>query len=186
MLSEVQTGNRLSKFCHGIKIRIRDAPIPRPKTCINGELGQIGKAPNLLCPISLAAGENAEMGEVSGAHAFRFQVILKKPGVADLVVGIVVDVLRHVPIEQLERLSISCVAACQSRELVILGTTEFGVLPPKVFFHLLKGLQKPEDRDVSLGDWWAVVVLLAECKVFTGQQSGTHSCRARYCSILQE
>ncbi len=55
----------------------------------------------------------------------------------DLVVGIVVDVLRHVAIEKLQRLRISSVSAGESREFAILGTTEFRVLSPKVFFHLL-------------------------------------------------
>jgi len=67
-------------------------------------LGKIGEAPNLLGPICRTARQHLEVGEISGPRAFRFQVIAKKPGMTDLVVGIVMNVLRHVPIEELQRL----------------------------------------------------------------------------------
>ena len=143
MLADVQTRNCLGKRCIGIKIRIGDAPVARPKAGVDGELGQVGEPTSgLVRAVRLTAWQHLERGEVERLRAFRFQVVLKKPGVTDLVVGIVVDVLRHVPIEELQRLHIGGIPASESAEFVILGTPEFRVLPPKVFFDLLKGLQE--------------------------------------------
>jgi len=55
----------------------------------------------------------------------------------DLVVGIVVDVLRHVPVEELQRLRIGGIPTSEPSEFVILSTAELRVLSPKVFFYLL-------------------------------------------------
>ncbi len=72
---------------------------------------------------------------------------------ADLIVGVVVNILRHVPIQDRERRSVRGISSIHARDLVVLGSTQLRVLNPQIGFDLLQSLQEGQDGDVALGDW---------------------------------
>jgi len=95
-----------------------------------------------------------------------------------------VDVLRHVPVEELQRL---CIGRIPTGEFVILGTSEFRILPPKVFFYLFEACK-------NLKIAMSPLVMVrgrrhppGRTQTFACQHSGTQSRSARcYCSLRQE
>jgi hypothetical protein len=52
--------------------------------------------------------------------------------VAELILGIVVDVLRHVSIEDVQRRSVGPAPSREAGEFAILNSSEFGVLQPEI------------------------------------------------------
>src|SRR5207302_3323588 len=115
MLEDTQTRYRLLKWGVRVEVGVCHAAVARPEAGIDRELGEIGEAPSgLVRAVRLTARQYAEMGKIRGTCAFCFQIIAEKGGVADFVVGIVVDVLRHVPVEELQRLCKGCVPASES------------------------------------------------------------------------
>src|SRR4029077_19476495 len=78
--------------------------VARPETGINRELGQVGKpVPDQIGINSggSAAHQSAKLIQIDGFGAFRGQIGVKERCVGNLIVGVVVNVLRHVPIEDL-------------------------------------------------------------------------------------
>lgn len=88
---------------------------------------------------------------------------------ADLVVRVVRDVLRHVPIEDLKGSNVAwseprfdflaVLDEVNCRKTLIRGSAQFRILDPKVGFDLLKAAEEPEDSDIAAGDWQSLVVL---------------------------
>src|SRR4029077_9486034 len=80
------------------KVRVRGlAAQPRPPSGVDGQLLQVGEAPGLGNSSDFTRGQNRKVSrQVDGFSAFRLQVVVEKPVVADLIVGVVGDVLRHV------------------------------------------------------------------------------------------
>jgi hypothetical protein len=70
--------------------------------------------------------------------------------VADLVLGVVVDVLGHVPVELLEGRRVGR-AAAPAGDLAVLDPPELVVLLPQVGLEDLRRCQEPEDRRVTVG-----------------------------------
>jgi len=69
--------------------------------------------------------------------------------VAELVVGVVVDVLRHVFVEHLQGFRV-CLAARSGGLLCVLDAAELVVLLPQVRLEQLCGRKEPEDRFVAV------------------------------------
>lgn len=57
--------------------------------------------------------------------------------VAELVIRVVVDVLRHVAIQDLESGGVERISAVDSRDFIVLRSAEFGVLCPQISLDLL-------------------------------------------------
>ena len=74
-----------------------------------------------------------------------------KFGVALLVVGVVVDVLGHVLVDDGERPGVGPVPA-SARDLAVLDAAELVVLLPQVGFEQLGGGEELENRSVSRGE----------------------------------
>jgi hypothetical protein len=128
--SHIQAWNGLSEDCVRVKIGIGDAAISRPEAGVDGELGKIGESSHLPGPICFAARQLRERSQINWLGANRFQIITEESCVADLIIGVVMNVLRHVAIEELKGLSIGHVAPVEPADFLILSSTELRVLLP--------------------------------------------------------
>src|SRR5882672_635285 len=101
---------------------------------------------------------------------------------ADLVVGVVNDVLRHVTIQHQES---GDVIRSETRdeghinwsETLIGGSPKFRILNPQIGLDLLERAQECQNRDVALCDWCAVVIFCRE-----GHRRTRQDCRPNCCS----
>jgi hypothetical protein len=126
------------------EIRVARAAIAGVPAGVDVELAQVRQPPDLLGTRRLAAGQRAKRVEVDGLRPLRLQVRVEEPRVAELVVGVVGDVLRHVPVEVRQRRHVARVAAVCAPELV--------VLLPQIAFDQLGSGQEAQDGDVAIGD----------------------------------
>ena len=99
VLSDVQARDGLHKRRIRIEIRICNAAVPRPKAGVDGELGEVGEPSDLPCSVGLAARQGLELAQVSRLSSLRFQVFAQEASVAVFVVGVVVNILRHIPVK---------------------------------------------------------------------------------------
>ena len=95
----------------------------------------------------LAAGQGAELVQVDRFRAVRLEVGVDEGEVADLVVGVVVDVLVHVLVQHRDSLGVVRVAAA-ARDLAVLDAGELVVLLPQIGLDDLGRSQEPENRRV--------------------------------------
>src|SRR5207302_7954229 len=92
-----------------------------------------------------AARQVREPAEVYRFGAPRFEVGIEKREVRELVLCVVVDVLRHVFVEDFERFRVGRVAAA-ARHLAVLHAAELVVLLPEVGLEDLGGGEESQDR----------------------------------------
>ena len=130
MHPDIQAWNGLNEDCIRVKVGIGDAAILRPEAGIDGELGKIGQSSHLPRPICFAARQLCERSQVDWLDPDRFQVITEESRVADFIIGVVMNVLRHVAIEKLQGLGIGHIAPVKSADFVVLSATELRVLLP--------------------------------------------------------
>ena len=115
MLTHVQTRDCLNKRRTGVEIRVRCAAIARPKTGVYSELRKVCEPFKILVrPCRRTARQSSKPAEVYGLGAFRLQVRFEKSCVTNLIIGIVVDVLRHVAIKNRERGGICWISAAHA------------------------------------------------------------------------
>src|SRR6266581_2264837 len=94
MLTSGQVRDRILKRTSEVGI-LCIAAVACPPSRVNGELLQIGE-PAVLWHAGYPAGwQNGEVAQIDGLRALRCQIIVEKLMMADLVVGVVGDVLRH-------------------------------------------------------------------------------------------
>src|SRR5204863_1755876 len=93
-----EIGYRLRKDAEPVEIGVVAViAVARPKTGIDRELQKIGQPLLFLVgPGRMTAAQSAERLEVDRLSALRNQVSVEEGEVADLVIGIVVDIDRHV------------------------------------------------------------------------------------------
>src|SRR5258707_3277441 len=98
MLYLGEVGN--SVFESSTKVWVRGlAAVARPPAGVDRQLLQVGKAPFLGNSSDLTRGQNRKAAQVDLFCAFRLQVVVKKPVMTDLIIGVVTDVLRHIAVE---------------------------------------------------------------------------------------
>src|SRR5258706_3354995 len=102
-----------------------------------------------------------------------------------LILGVVVDILRHVHIQNLESGCVECTPT-PARHLAILDSSEFVVLYPQICFEGLRGGEEPEDCRVSSCELSTFLVLVVKCTNFLSKQSRTHCRCTRHHPILQK
>src|SRR5580704_14936086 len=103
MLTYVQTRDCLNERRAQVEIGVRNAAVPRPKTGIHSELREVGEPLELLvCSCRFTARQSSKRAEVNRFCTLRLQVRFQEGNVADLVVGIVVNILGHVAIKNLK------------------------------------------------------------------------------------
>ena len=143
----LQAGNGLREA--GTEVRVlRGAAVARPPARVHRQFHQVGQASYLCCAFRLAAGQRTERIEVHRFGAPGFQVGVDKREVALLVVGVVVDVLRQVRVELLQRFGVDGISGAQ-RLLTVLDATELVVLLPQVRLDQLGGREEAEDGGVA-------------------------------------
>jgi hypothetical protein len=79
----------------------------------------------------------------------RLQVGVDESGVRDLVVGVVVDVLIHVPVQYRNRVGVGRAPAAAG-DFAVLDAGELVVLLPKIGLDELGRGEEPENRRVAL------------------------------------
>src|SRR5437899_7385812 len=89
-------------FKRASEVGVFRAAVPIPPLRVHLQLLQIRK-PAVLWHAGYPAGwQNGEVAQIDGLRALRCQIIVEKLMMADLVVGVVGDVLRHVTVEHLK------------------------------------------------------------------------------------
>src|SRR4029077_4828017 len=82
------------------------ASVPSPPRRVHGQLFQVGKPAVLGNPGYLTARQDRKLTQVDRLGALGDQIIVEKTVMADLIVGVVRDVLGHITVEDLERRNI--------------------------------------------------------------------------------
>src|SRR5437899_2574811 len=108
--------------------------ITGPPAGVDGKLRQVGESSSDQVRIDSRRGtahQSAKWIEIYGICSLGDQVRVEEGVVSDFIVGVVVDVDRHVFIEHLNGLGISFISG-STGNFVILDAAEFVVLDPKV------------------------------------------------------
>src|SRR5215469_16122895 len=97
----------------------------------------------------------------------------------DLVIGVVVNILRHIAVKDLQSSSVKGIASVNAGDRIILGTAELGVLLPEILFHLFEGAEETQNGDVPFCNRRTTQILtLCERSDGTAQKRGSHRCGA--------
>jgi hypothetical protein len=83
-------------------------------------------------PGRLTAFQSAKLIKVNWLCGLRNQIGVEEGGVAELILGIVVDILRHVSIEDVQRRGVERAPSREAGEFAILNSSEFSVLQPEI------------------------------------------------------
>src|SRR6516164_6174863 len=121
-----------------------NCPLLKPTTAavagipsgVYGELHQVGKPSLLVGPCRLTARQSAKLIQIHWVRTLRSQVRVEKEPVGELILCVVVNVLRHVPIKVLKGKGVRRIPpGRQSRQFVVrlaiglgLRSSQFGVL----------------------------------------------------------
>ena len=129
---------------------LRVAAVAGPEAGVDGQLRQVGETSDLLGAGRLAARQGAELVQVDRLCAVGLQVGVDEADVAHLVVGVVVDVLVHVPVQHLDRVRVVRIAA-SAGHFAVLDAGELVVLLPEIGLDDLGRSEEPENRRVAVG-----------------------------------
>ncbi len=128
MLVYRQTGNGLWERITEIRV-LRAAAIASPPTGVDGQLHQIRESRLAAGPGRSAAFQRAKLLQIDDVRALRCQVRINEILMRKFILGIVMNILRHIGIEDLQRSGIRWTTT-SSRDLAILDSSEFVVLYP--------------------------------------------------------
>jgi hypothetical protein len=124
--------------------------------CLSGsasvdiEIHQVGEPSDIGGSSRFTAGQIGKLIEVDRVSTDRFQVGVYEGKVALFVVSVVVAVLRHIAVKDLQRSHVERAAAVDPVRLAILGSSQFGVLLPLIGLEDFRGSQELQDGDVTL------------------------------------
>jgi len=122
-----------------------------PPAGIKRKLGQVGKSFPDQGGVNAggsAAHQGAKRIEICWICSLGDQVRVQEIVVSDLIIGVVVDVLSHVRIKNLNGLGVEWIAAAASGFAVV-DSAEFVVLDPKVGLEYLQRRWKPQQGCVT-------------------------------------
>jgi len=183
MLPRIQTRYGLDEV-RAAEVRVRIViPISTPKTGVYSKLSQISK-PRLLrrprgpttdgCSIRLlvqcAKMRSHQQVELRRVCSFRFQISEQKVRMTEFIISIVQNVLRHVPVQNLQGFDVSHVAIRRIQRSAGLGIVrreikcpiaEFPVLFPKVTLDDLGGAEETQNCCISFAQAAARVEVLS-------------------------
>src|SRR6202012_3631170 len=135
VLADSQSGDGLGEGEVGIEVGvIGGTAITGIPTGVERELSEVGEAEFAAGAGCGAAVEGAEFFEADGCGALGLEVGAEEALVGDLVVGVFVDVLRHVVVNTGERGSVQGIAGA-GWFFAVLDATELVVLDPEVGFE---------------------------------------------------
>ena len=130
MLTDGEVRDGLRKGVAEVGV-LRIAAVARPEAGVDGQLHQVGEPSDLLRAGRLAARQGAELVQVDRFRAVRLQVGVDEREVADLVVGVVVDVLVHVLVQHRDGIVVGRVPAAAG-DFAVLDAGELVVLLPQI------------------------------------------------------
>ncbi len=128
LLPHKQAGDGLREGVAEIRV-LGPAAVAGPPTGVHFELHQVGEAADLLRAGCLAARQRAEPIQIGWLHAMRNQICVDEVEVGELILGIVVDILRHIRVQHRERGRVNCTPT-PAGDFAVLNATEFIVLLP--------------------------------------------------------
>ncbi len=99
----------------------------------------------------MTAGQRAKASQIDGIDALGGQVGVEEVHVAELIFGIVADILKHVPIQHEQASDVGSTAA-SPLDFAVLDASQFVVLLPQIAFDDFDRSQEPENGHVSLGE----------------------------------
>ena len=135
MLVYTQGRDRLLEDKVWIKIRVMPVvAVARPPTGVDGKLGQVGEPMSDLGWIDSRRGathQSAKRVQICRTPSPGDQVRVEELVVSDLIIGVVMDVVSHFILNNLQGLDISWIASA-AWDFGVRDAAEFVVLNPKV------------------------------------------------------
>src|SRR5437588_8313888 len=125
-----QTRDGLSERATQIGV-LRAAAVARPPAGVHGEMHEVGEPPDLLGAGRFTARQIAKLIQVDGIGALGNQVRVDEGHVAELILGIVVDILGHIRIEHLKAIYAGLTAA-PATAFAALHASQFVVPLPEI------------------------------------------------------
>jgi hypothetical protein len=120
-----------------------------PPTGVHSKLHEVGEPSDVLGAGRLTAGQRAKAIQIDGIDALGCQVGVEEVHVAELILGIVVDILKHVPIHHEQSSDVGGTAA-SPWDFAALDASQFVVLLPQIALDDFDRSQEPENGHVSV------------------------------------
>jgi hypothetical protein len=149
---------------------------------IHRQLHEVGEPADLLSAGGRAARQLAELVEIYRCRAFGHQVRIDEREVGELVLSVVVDVLGHVLVQNLQHLDVQS-AAASTWNLAVLDAAELVVLLPEIRLEDLERREKLENRIITRCE---AACCFRERRQGTRQHSGARGRRSYGKSFEQE
>jgi hypothetical protein len=105
----------------------------------------------LSAPGCLTAFQVAKSFQIDRLGTFRHEIGVDEVKVSEFIIGIVMDVLWHVPVEHFERSYVRSVPA-PAGDLRILNSPKFVVLLPKIRLQNFERGKKSQNINIALGN----------------------------------
>src|ERR1041385_5700717 len=126
--------------------------IASPPTGVDGKLRQVSEPMSDQVRIDScgsAAHQSAKRVEVCRSRSLGLQVPVEELVMSNLIVGVVMDVVLHFILNNLQGVRVGFIATA-ARNFVILDAAEFVVLDPEVGLANLQGRQESKEGRVSV------------------------------------
>ena len=164
-----QTGNGRRKGIAEIGI-LPAAAVTRPPGGVDGKLHEIGEPGFSAGPGSLATGQRSKLVEIGRSRAHGHQICVQESKVSDLVIGIVVNVLREIRVENLQLRGVGSIPS-PAWHFSVLHSAQFVVLHPKIGLQDLGGRGKAEQSRIPPGE-----VPAGSCQEAAPSRCCSHGC----------
>ena len=112
------------------------------------QLHQVRKPQLFAGSCGSASGQHPKRFQIRGWGAHGGQIRIEKALMAHLVVGVVMNILRKIPIDSCQATGVGSAPAA-AWNLVVLNSAKLVILCPKVDLEGLSRGQEPQDRGIS-------------------------------------
>jgi hypothetical protein len=181
--ASIQTRDGLSERATQIWV-LRAAAVACPPTGIHGELHEVGEPSNLLGAGRFTTWQRTKLIQIDWISALRSQVRVDERHMAELILGIVVDILGHVPIQHLKGLDVGCTPT-STWDFAVLDASQFVVVLPQIALEDFDRSQESKNGYVSPCE--IASSFFCESRQPIGQQSGADgSCSSYHQSLEQK
>ncbi|HYL43133.1 MAG TPA: hypothetical protein VEU97_07100 [Ktedonobacteraceae bacterium] len=143
-----QTRDSLSERITEIGV-LRATAVAGPPAGVHRELHEVGEPSDLPGACRFTARQRAKLIQIDGIRALGDQIGVDEREVAELILGIVVDILVHIPIQLFKGSGVGS-APRPSWNFAVLDSSEFVILLPQIGFEDFGCSQEPEYGHVTL------------------------------------
>ena len=137
----------------------RVAAVACPEAGVDGQLHQVRESSDLLGTGRLTARQSTKLIQIDGFGPFRSQIGVNEREMADLIVGVIMDILVHVLIQHLHGRGIGWIPS-SPWNFAVLDAGEFVVLLPQIGFDDFCCRQESENGRVSLRKTATLILIL--------------------------